>query len=294
LPLSTSKIEELENRRQYFEERQIENQKAIATYFVDLEKLWEELDIKSEVVDTFRSDINTCGTSAIQKCQAERGRLTQIRKENIRELVVNKSKKIAELENYLGLKNRHVHFKQIDIPDDDKQQQILLNKLTEQCAQLESRKVETSHIIEAINERNNMIEKQKSLKDFDYKSRNPNVTKQLNENIKLTKKIEAEIPICTAKLINSIEEWQRKHEEQFYFLGNPYLDILKREQSPPNKTPVTTKTRSITNIQTTPIKNGQTPIAKRHPLTPKNNQPTSIIFTPLKKEKKTRKITSHW
>jgi len=288
LPLSISKIEELQNRHQFFAEKHIESQQMMVKYFAELEQLWRELDVKSEVVSTFKSDINTCGVSAIQKCQAERGRLTQMKKENIRELVVNKSKKIAEIEKYLGLKNRQVHVKLIDIPDDDKQQQLLLEKLSEQCEQLESRKIETSHIIDAINERNILIEQHRSLKDFDYSSRR-NTSKHLQENINLTKKIEAEIPIRTGKLIYSIEEWQKKHEEQFYFNEQPYLQILKREQSPPTRTPTTNKIRSITSTQTTPIKNGQTPIAKRHPLTPKNNQPTPILFTPVQKDKKQTK-----
>jgi len=198
-------------------------------------ELWEKLHVPMEEQRSFADSISGLGLDTLEKGERELERLESLKQSMMADLIQEARTKIQELwkeTNSSEEQQKVFEGMSVEQPDFD---QELLTQHEEYIQTLETCLNQMRPILTIIAKRENVVKERMEYEEYQkdpdrLKQRGSALTKQLMKEEKMSKRIKKDLPKYTTHLEKKLQEWQNDHSEPFLFEGEPYLDVMKRQE----------------------------------------------------------------
>ncbi|KAH0791790.1 Microtubule associated protein (MAP65/ASE1 family) [Histomonas meleagridis] len=204
---------------------------SISQMAVEINHLWDLLEISEEERNHFIARHSTLGIDVINSCQAEIKRLSAQKEEKLQTLIVIQRKELNELYEtlHIPIEERNVIKKTNDISDE-------FSQTEKEILRLKSIYIEFHDIIEVINQREEILRNWNECKVASsdpnrLMSRTHEGAKRLMKEAKARTDYKTVLPKIERKLFSMLKEHKQKTGKDFMWDGELYIKKLESKYS---------------------------------------------------------------
>ena len=234
--ISSSTLEDLTKRLGQLNQEKKQRKAKLNEMGAEIGALWEKLHVSKEDRSKFADSIHGLGIDTIEKGEKELIRLYELRAEMMGKLILDARKRIDELLKETNandeLKNS---FNVLGIEDEAGFNEELLNGHEQIIESLESRLSQMRPMLDMIEKREVIVRERMQYEEFQkdpdrLQQRGAALTKQLMKEEKMSRRIKKDLPKYTELLQKKLREWVNTHGEPFFFKGEPYADVIQKQE----------------------------------------------------------------
>jgi protein regulator of cytokinesis 1 len=233
--IGASTVEELTKRMAELHAEKRRRKAKLQDMGAEIAMLWEKLRIPEEDQLAFTESVQGLGMATIEKGEAELKRLHFLKSSMLGNLIVEARETIRSLWDQINAtREQRRRFDAYTFPENMFDEQ-LLDKHDEYITTLQTRLEEMKPVIRIIERREEILRERMEYEELQKDSerlqqRGASMTQQLMKEEKMARRIKKELPKLTETLLNHLAEWKEKHEEDFQYGGQVYLDVMEDQE----------------------------------------------------------------
>eukprot|EP00978_Attheya_sp_CCMP212_P007575 scaffold17482_cov52-Attheya_sp.AAC.11 len=232
--ISSTVLDDLTNRVSELNGEKRKRKKVLSEMGAIIGHLWEKLKVPDEEQASFTRSICGLGKDTIEKGEHELVRLQDLKAQMIGKLIFDAREMIKKLWNETNSSEAQKQsFKAANVTDETLFTDDLLDEHDQYVTTLTKRLEQMRPVLKMIEERENIIRERMDYEELQKDSSRLNkrgASKQLQKEEKMNRRIKNTLPKLTKSLSQNLAEWEEQNGEPFMYHGEPYLDIMDKQE----------------------------------------------------------------
>ena len=236
--LSIADLNALSNRSAELQQLKVERESKITELAGQINCLWEKLKVPDSERAEFFSQHHGVGLKEIAACEEELKRLTKLKMERLKPLVLEAREKIKHLWGELHFsEEQQTEFQEMTIVEENFTEETL-NKHETYIERLEEQAEQMRPIMKNINKREKIIADRDNLEERERQgagadrlnSRGRDTFKRLQEEEKIRARAKKLLPKINKELAAALKQWEDRYGSPLTYDGENYHSRMVRQR----------------------------------------------------------------